>query len=338
MALVVKDRVKETTTTTGTGTLTLAGATVGFQSFSVIGNGNTTYYTITDGTNWEVGIGTYTSSGTTLARNTILESSNGGAAVNWGAGSKDVFVTYPAERSVTGSASALALPDPGTSGNLLTSNGSAWTSAAPPTGGVNVQVFTSSSTFTIPTGVTKVKVTVVGGGGGGGGASSSGCNSGFGGGGAAGSTAFKWLTSLTPGNTIGVTVGAGGTASTGAGGAGGSSSIQSGTQSITTVTALGGNGGAAGTGGGNVLGGLGQTPTNGDINITGDDGSNGRFSAPSQFGIGGLNAAFSSGNRQTTDAAGVAGNVYGNGGNGAHTSSVTLAGGAGGAGIVVFEW
>jgi len=100
MAFVVKDRVKETTTTTGTGTLTLAGASTGFQSFSVIGDGNSTYYTITDGTNWEVGIGTYTSSGTTLSRDTILESSNAGSAVNWSAGSKDVFVTYPAERSV----------------------------------------------------------------------------------------------------------------------------------------------------------------------------------------------------------------------------------------------
>ena len=100
MAFVVKDRVKETTTTTGTGTITLAGASTGFQSFSVIGNGNSTYYTITDGTNWEVGIGTYTSSGTTLNRDTVLESSNSGNAVNWSAGSKDVFVTYPAERSV----------------------------------------------------------------------------------------------------------------------------------------------------------------------------------------------------------------------------------------------
>lgn len=100
MALVLKDRVKETTTTTGTGTVTLAGAATGYQSFSVIGNGNTTYYTITDGTNWEVGLGTYTSSGTTLSRDTILESSNSGAAVNFGAGSKDVFVTYPAEKSV----------------------------------------------------------------------------------------------------------------------------------------------------------------------------------------------------------------------------------------------
>jgi hypothetical protein len=100
MALVVKDRVKETTTTTGTGTYTLAGASTGFQSFSVIGNGNTTYYTVTDNTNWEVGIGTYTSSGTTLSRDTILASSNAGGAVNWSVGSKDVFVTYPAERAV----------------------------------------------------------------------------------------------------------------------------------------------------------------------------------------------------------------------------------------------
>lgn len=101
MALVVKDRVKETTTTTSTGTYTLAGAVTGFQSFSVVGDGNTTYYTVTDGTDWEVGIGTYTLSGTTLSRDTILESSNAGSAVNWGAGSKDVFLTYPAEKAVT---------------------------------------------------------------------------------------------------------------------------------------------------------------------------------------------------------------------------------------------
>jgi hypothetical protein len=104
MTLVVKDRVKETTATTGTGTITLAGAATGFQSFSVIGDGNTTYYAITDPTagTWEVGIGTYTSSGTTLSRDTVLESSNSGSLVSFGAGSKDVFVTYPAERSVVG--------------------------------------------------------------------------------------------------------------------------------------------------------------------------------------------------------------------------------------------
>jgi len=100
MALVVKDRVQETTTTTGTGTITLAGAVTGFQSFSVIGNANTTYYTIAAGSQWEVGIGTYTASGTTLSRDTILESSTGGTAVDFSAGIKNVFVTYPAEKSL----------------------------------------------------------------------------------------------------------------------------------------------------------------------------------------------------------------------------------------------
>lgn len=104
MPLVVKDRVKETTATTGTGTITLAGAAIGFQAFSVIGNGNTTYYTIVDTVNgtWEVGIGTYTASGTTLSRDSVLESSNSGSLVNFAAGSKDVFVAYPAERAVIG--------------------------------------------------------------------------------------------------------------------------------------------------------------------------------------------------------------------------------------------
>jgi hypothetical protein len=100
MPLVLADRVYETTTTTGTGTITLAGAVSGFQSFSVVGNGNTTYYTIAGGTEWEVGLGTYTASGTVLSRDSILESSNSGSAVNFSAGTKDVFVTYPAERAV----------------------------------------------------------------------------------------------------------------------------------------------------------------------------------------------------------------------------------------------
>lgn len=101
MALVLADRVRETTTTTGTGTVTLAGAVTGFQSFSAIGNGNTTYYCISgQGTSeWEVGVGTYTSSGTTLARTTVLSSSNSGSLVSFSAGVKDVFVTYPAEYS-----------------------------------------------------------------------------------------------------------------------------------------------------------------------------------------------------------------------------------------------
>ena len=104
MPLVIKDRVKETSTTTGTSTFTLAGAATGFQSFSAIGDGNTTFYTIAlvGGSQWEVGIGTYTSSGTTLSRDTILSSSNSGNAVDFSAGTKDVFVTYPSERAITG--------------------------------------------------------------------------------------------------------------------------------------------------------------------------------------------------------------------------------------------
>jgi len=103
MALVVKDRVKETTATTGTGTLTLAGAVTGFQTFtSVLSDGDTTYYGIFESATgaFEVGLGTFTSSGTTLARTTILESSNSGSAVNLGAGNKDVFITQPAEKAV----------------------------------------------------------------------------------------------------------------------------------------------------------------------------------------------------------------------------------------------
>ena len=76
MSLVLANRVQETTTTTGTGAVTLAGTLTGFQSFSVIGNGNVTFYTITDDTNWEVGVGTYFSSGPILTRETVLESSN----------------------------------------------------------------------------------------------------------------------------------------------------------------------------------------------------------------------------------------------------------------------
>lgn len=120
MALVVKDRVKETTTTTGTGTVTLGGTFAGYQEFSVIGNSNSTFYAIVDGAagTWEVGIGTYTSSGTTLSRATVLESSNAGSLVSFGAGSKDVFCTYPAEYAVFSS------NNPGASGQVLTSVGS----------------------------------------------------------------------------------------------------------------------------------------------------------------------------------------------------------------------
>lgn len=102
MAFVLKDRVRETTTTTGTGTITLGGSVTGYQSFnSAIGDGNTTYYTIANAYQWEVGLGTYSASGNTLARTTVLASSTGGTTlVPFAQGTKDIFVSYPAEAAV----------------------------------------------------------------------------------------------------------------------------------------------------------------------------------------------------------------------------------------------
>jgi len=101
MALVISDRVKETTNTSGTGTYTLGGAVTGFETFTVnLSDGDTTYYACTDNTDFEVGLGTFTASGTTLARTTILASSNSGSAVNWGAGTRTVFCTLPAAKTV----------------------------------------------------------------------------------------------------------------------------------------------------------------------------------------------------------------------------------------------
>jgi hypothetical protein len=134
MALVVKDRVQETTTTTGTGTVTLAGAVDGFQTFAAIGDGNTCYYAITSGTDWEVGLGTYTASGTTLSRDTILESSNSGSAITL-SGTSNVFVTYPAEKSAhLDSTDTLYAPQ------IVASNG------------ISLHNNTVSSNFVIPTG------------------------------------------------------------------------------------------------------------------------------------------------------------------------------------------
>ena len=103
MALVLADRVRETTTTTGTGSVTLGGAYTGFQTFLAgVGNSNSTYYTIANVVTgeWEVGIGTYTTAGNLLSRTTVLASSNSGSLVSFGSGTKDVFVTQPAERAV----------------------------------------------------------------------------------------------------------------------------------------------------------------------------------------------------------------------------------------------
>ena len=120
MALVLADRVKESCTSPGTSTVTLLGAATEYQSFSAgVGANNTTYYTIADqaGSNWEVGLGTVGSGGTTLARTTVLSSSNSGSLVNFSSGSQDVYCDYTAETAI------LASNNPGTSGQVLTSGG-----------------------------------------------------------------------------------------------------------------------------------------------------------------------------------------------------------------------
>jgi len=127
MALVIADRVKETTTVT-TGTATLLGAVTGFQSFAVIGDTNTTYYCIAgQGTNeWEVGVGTYASSGTTLARTTVLSNSSATqpSALSFSAGTKDVFVTYPSEYSAyTGGGQGIQLNNTTISANYTIETG-----------------------------------------------------------------------------------------------------------------------------------------------------------------------------------------------------------------------
>ena len=229
--------------------------------------------------------------------------------------------TFAANNVLLGNGtSSFQVVAPGTSGNVLTSNGTTWASTAPSTSatGSSGESFTSSGTFTIPTGVTRIKVTVVGGGGGGSGGGGFGQNAtrSAGGGGA---TAIKWLSGLTPGNTLSVTVGSGGTAGPEgtAGGNGGNSTVSSGTQSITTITGGGGTGGQLST---NTSGG---TATNGDINIPGGTGE--------YSGLGGYTTM---GGSSAGGSFPQAGRLYGGGG----TSQFNAVGAAGAAGIVVFEW
>ena len=151
MAVILKDRVKVVATTTGTGTFTLGAASVGFQSFAAIGDGNQTYYTIAmqpggvDG-DFEVGIGTVTDTAGvfTLSRDTVLESSNAGSAVNFPAGTKDVFVTYPAERAVFENAAGTAVTALDvitlgvTTANITTANITAGTVTTSPASGNDI--------------------------------------------------------------------------------------------------------------------------------------------------------------------------------------------------------
>ena len=299
MALKFGDRVQETFATTGTGTLSLGGAVSGYQAFSaVLSNGDTAYYAATDGTNWEVGLGTYTSSGTTLARTTILASSNSGSAVNWAAGTKNIWLDFPAAMV-------------GIKGD---------------------QVYTTGSgNFTVPTGATpntRFKFTVTGGGGAGGGFSSSA-------GGGAGGTAIYYATGLTAGSTCAYAVGAGGSGSSGnAGGNGVDTTITVSATTVTggkgigggnTVTSNGGAGGTATNGALNVAGGYGSPGNGGGLNA--NLGGNGGGSI---WGGG------STGSSSTTGVNAVCYGSGGGAIGGATNSSGT--GGNGAGGVILIEW
>jgi|ERR1051326_1588807 hypothetical protein len=249
-------------------------------------------------------------------------------------------VTYPASPSthsvpvVTASNTITykVIPDCQAPSRLqYTQSSDSWTCTVP---GVvpNKQFFTSSGTFTIPSGVTSLEVYVTGAGGAGGGATTTTNASGTGGGG--GGTAIKWLSSLTPGNTLTVTIGTGGTGVANAVGNGGTSTtLASGTQTITTLT---GGGGAGGANTGNIAGGLGGGATNGDINLIGgqpdalrltNSGSVGGFSYWGAGGNGGFNGAGSA-----------ASNCGGGGGGAGGGAGGTVAGGSGANGCVLIKW
>jgi hypothetical protein len=134
MALIVKDRVKETTTTVGTGSILLDGASAGFQSFDAIGDGNTTYYAITSGNDYEVGLGTYTASILTLSRDTVLESSNSGNLI-FLSSTSDVFCTYPAEKAVVQDSDNTGIaPQLGATNGMFINNSIIGTNYTVPTG------------------------------------------------------------------------------------------------------------------------------------------------------------------------------------------------------------
>jgi hypothetical protein len=175
MALVLADRVKETTSTTGTTDFVLSGADTGFQTFSAgVGANNTTYYAVALGSDFEIGLGTLSSDGLTLARTTVLQSSNSDTKVSFAAGSKFVFVTYPADKAVLTDATqtltnktlnsptfvtpVLGTPSSGTltnatglplttgvTGTLAIANGG---TGANTLAGANIGVTTAASTFT----------------------------------------------------------------------------------------------------------------------------------------------------------------------------------------------
>ena len=211
----------------------------------------------------------------------------------------------------------------GTSGQVLTSGGASaaptWaTASSSPIPSMDVFTTGTSATWTIPTGITKVRITVVGGGGGGGGN--------YGGGGGSGGGAIKVLTGLTPGNTLTYSVGAAGANL----GNGGTSQVASGTQSITTISATGGTAGGGNSGGSTGAGGIGS---NGDLSFAGNGGALGSVT-DTYLGAGGGSFFGGGGYAQVATNPGVNGRAYGGGG----SSSSGGTGSTGGVGVIIFEY
>lgn len=257
-----------------------------------------------------------------------------------GSGSGVIFLGSAAKTSVADTTGYITMsgstsgtvqiqPSAAASGTVILPNGGTLAVGIP-----NKQIFTSGGTFTIPAGVTALKVSVVGAGGAGGGATTTANASGTGGFG--GGAAVKWLSGLTPGNTLTVAVGTGGTGvANGAGNSGGNSSVSSGTQTISTITGSGGGGGATT---GNIVLFSGGTATGGDQNITGGSPTSMLVNYCNAGSVGGT-SIFSGGGAGGFTGAGVAGTNPGAGGGGAGGGAGgTVAGGAGANGIVIFEW
>jgi hypothetical protein len=218
--------------------------------------------------------------------------------------------------------SAVQFVAPGTSGNVLTSNGSTWTSSSLASGGTLIRApryLTSGTSYTTPSNCTSIYVELVGGGGGGGA-----CNSGQAGGGSAGGYAAKYFSGVSPSTSYTYAIGAAGTAGTGTG-TGGNGGATSFTALSVTITGNGGNGGS-GSAGSTAGGTSGGTASNGDINIQGGPGMPGMSVSPNQGGQGGAAAIFGSMTWNTGTTA-----SYGSGGAGAQSSG---SGGAGGAGVI----
>jgi hypothetical protein len=332
VALIVADRVLETTTTTGTGALTLLGAVSGYQAFDdVCANNDTCYYTIeaVDANGnpsgaWEVGLGTFTDTDT-LTRTTPAASSNGGAAVDFAAGTKRVML----------SATAGYLSAASGSGALI---------------GIRVITATGAGTYTPTAGTNSIVIEMVGGGGGGGGVPAAGAsNSSQGGGGGSGAYLRKRLTANFSGAAYVVgTAGNGGAAGANNGAVGAATTFTDTAGSPTVYTAGNGGGGFAGADSGVAIifpaGGSAGSATNGDLNVPGKQGAYGQRStggsgvsgagADSKYGVGGAYRISFAGT--PASAAGLAATGYGAGGGGAgNGNGVAAAGGNGSSGLLI---